>query len=143
MASNIGINLRAFLIADPAITAFVSTGSTGARISQNIVPQPLERPFIWFMRSGSFRDVDMAGNQMLTDSSWDMEIQTEDIDDTESLVDAVKDRLNGHFGAFGSTDACVKGIFVTDHDDDYILKTIGEDDDEHIHVAAINVQILQ
>ena len=142
MASIIGINLRAFLLADPAITAFVGTGSTAARISQNIVPQPLLRPFIHFMRSGSFRDVDTAGNGLLTDSSWDIECQATDINATEELVDAVKARLNGHFGAFGSTDICVKGIFVTDHDDDYIPKAIGEDDDEHVHVASLNVQIL-
>jgi hypothetical protein len=142
VANSIGENLRAFLVASTGVTAFVSTGSTGARIHQNIIPQPMIRPAIWFIRSGSFQDVTNAGDGLLTDTNWDLECQDEDIENALDLAEEVKTVLNGHFGTFGSSTTCVKGIFVTDHDDDYIPKGIGEDDDEHIHVAALNVQIL-
>lgn len=139
MASSIGENLRTVLAATTGVAALVSTTSAD-RIHQNIIPKPMVRPAIWYTRAASEAEVDTAGNNMITDSSWDIECQAEDLDDCLSLADAVKTELNGKHGTFG--DSSILGAFVTDHDDDYLPKGIGESDDAHIHLAALSVQIL-
>ena len=134
--ADIGQNIRTVLIADSTGVNAIVNG----RVHQNLVPETLVTPRIWYTRAGSLEEVDCAGIGGLIDSSWDMECHAEDLDVAQNTAQAIKDLLNGTFGTFG-TDT-VAGIFVTDHDDDYLPKGIGEDDDAHIHIAAISVQIM-
>lgn len=133
--ATIGENIRAAMIADSTgVEALVS-----GRIHQNNVPESIVHPRVWFTRAASFEEVDNDGNGGLTDSSWDIECHALTLDAAESVADAVKTLLNGHRGAFGGD--TVQGIFVEDHDDDYLPKGLGEDDNNHIHVASISAQI--
>jgi len=138
--ATIGENIRTVLVADSTgVNALVS-----GRVHQNSVPESLTMPRVWYTRASSFEDMDNGGIGGLTDSSWDIECHAEDLDVALNLATAVKTLLNGKSGDFGSTaDADqVQGIFVEDHDDDYLPKGLGENDDNHIHVAAISAQIL-
>lgn len=133
--ATIGENIRAAMIADSTgVEALVS-----GRIHQNNVPETLVLPRVWYTRAASFKEVDNDGIGSLTDSSWDIECQALTLDAALDVADAVKDLLNGKKGAFG--DDTVQGIFVEDHDDEYLPKGLGEDDDNHIHVASISAQI--
>ena len=133
--ATIGENIRTVLLADSTGVNAIVDG----RVHQNNVPESIPMPRVWYTRAASFEDVDNAGVGGLTDSSWDIECHAEDLGDALNLADKVKSLLNGTKGSFG--DDSVQGVFVEDHDDDYLPKGIGEDDDSHIHVASISAQI--
>lgn len=133
--ATIGENIRKVLLADSTgVNAIVS-----GRVHQNSIPETITMPRVWYTRASSVEEVDNDGVGGLTESSWDIECHAEDLDDALNLADNVKSLLNGTKGSFG--DDTVQGIFVEDHDDDYLPKGLGEDDDSHIHVASISAQI--
>lgn len=133
--ADMGENIRTVIVANAGINAVVA-----GRVHQSVVPESLTMPRIWYTRAASFEDVDFDGIGGLVDESWDIECHALSLDEAQDLSALVKPLFNGKRGTFG-TDT-IGGSFVEDHDDDYLPKGIGEDDDSHIHVAAISLQIL-
>jgi hypothetical protein len=126
--------LRTFLTADAGIAAVVST-----RVHQGIVPESSIVPFIWFRRARTDepRTLD-GGSPSGYEQFFDIECVSEDLDQCQDLALAVRDKLNNYRGTFA--DSTVKGIFVEDHSDDYIPRSVSSDD--VAHVAALSVQII-
>jgi hypothetical protein len=128
------------LTSSTALAALMPRLTRAHVIEQNTIPENQPVPRIWYQRSSQEVERDAAGAAVLTRSTWDMEVISDDIDECLNIADAVKTRLDGHFGLFGSTSETVKGVFVRDHDDEYLVKGLGEN--EGAHVAALSVEII-
>lgn len=133
--ADVATRLRTFCLADTTIATAV-----GVRMSQGVVAQPLATPYIWFSRART-EDVDTldaAAGEAAFMHEFDIEAISDDLDEAQDIAAALKTRLNKYRGAFA--DSTVKGIFVTDQNDDYYPRGLG--DDEGRHVAAIRVEII-
>lgn len=118
-----------------------TTALVGSRVVQNVVPQDLGSlfPRIWYMRTDRQEEIDLAGTRgLFMTSNYDVEVSDLDIDSSISIADTIRTTLNGKYGTFGA--GSVKGVFVDDHDDQYIPRSVG--DDEGIHVSALRVRIV-
>lgn len=126
--------LRTFLIAGASVTTIV-----GQRVHQNMVPESSAPPYLWFRRSRTDepRTLD-GGSPSGYEQFFDIECVSEDLSEAQTLAYAVRDRLNNYRGSFA--DSTVKGIFVEDHSDDYVPRSVSSDD--VAHVAALSVQII-
>src|SRR5438128_874585 len=102
-------------------------------VQQNVIAETTGFDRVWYQRRGAATDVDLLGNQLLTNTEFDVECVSIDIDTAESLASTVKTALNGFFGLMGSTH--VLGCFVEDQQDDY--QTMSNDADTGEHVAAL------
>ena len=133
--TDIATRLRTFCLADAAVTALA-----GSRMAQGVVPEQIATPYVWFSRANT-EDVDTldaaAGEQPFV-TAFNVEAISDDIGEAQDLAAALKSRLNKYRGAFA--DVTVKGIFVTDHNDDYYPRGLGAD--EGRHVAALRVEII-
>lgn len=145
--ASLGENLRSFIVTSTGVIAASSnwTASTITRagaVQQNEFMQDPPSPRIWFTRTSQVEDVDMSAVGGLVESFWDIECQSDDVNEAIAIADAVKARLNGYQGVFGTTASStsdVQGIFLTDHDDDYIPKDNAAD--EGTSVAALSARI--
>lgn len=131
--TTVGEDFIAFLVAD---TTGVNDTVSG-RVHQNVVPQGSVFPHIWIGRTEQEkpRTNDKAGG--ITRARFDVECKGGGAGASIELADKVKDRIDNYQGAFGNSRA--QGIFVEDHDDDYIPKGGGLD--EGIHSADLDVLI--
>ncbi len=131
--SDVATRLRSFLLSDAAITREV-----GDRVHQAHVPESSEGDYVYFQRSTiePLRTLDASNIDPLY-TSFDVEIISRDLEQCQFIASIVRAKLDCYRGAFD--DATVKGIFVEDHNDDYIPR--GTYADEGVHVAAMSVQI--
>lgn len=133
--ADIATRLRTFLLADTTVT-----GVVGQRVHQAKVPEGQDAPFIWFGRSGT-TEIDILDQQPGAEpfsTTFDLEVISDDLSEAQDLAIYVKSTLNNYSGAFA--DSTVKGIFATDHNDQYIPRGIGSDDGRF--VPAIQVEII-
>lgn len=130
-----GSDLRAFLLNQ---SLFAGSSGTG-RIQVNVNDQEAATPRVYIQQS-SYTDDDMlySGADGMPNTSFDVEVIDEDITDCLSISQTIRKALKGYHGAFGSTWAL--GVFVEDHDDNYIPK--GIDTDENFNVSALSVTIM-
>ena len=133
--SDTGTRLRAHLLGNAAITAIIGTSC-----HQGHVPQAVTVPYVWFGRANTdpLRTLDSAAGQAPFVESFDVEAISDDLDEAQTLASALKARLECHRGTFD--DSTVKGIFVEDHNDEYIPRGIASD--EVFHVAAMRCEII-
>lgn len=130
--AGISADLKTYIVSSTSCNAVLS-----GRVHQNSAPQETSRPFIWYQRRSENESLTLDGAGGLRQVQFDVECITGDPLTSESLSDKVKTRLNGKRGTFGNSSA--KGVFVTDHDDDYIPKGAGLD--SGLHVASFNVTV--
>lgn len=132
--SDTATRLRTHLLDAASIAAVV-----GSHVHQSRVPESSAPPYIWYQRASTETIGTLDGG---INNEWaayyDVECVTDDLDGAQSLASLVKSRLHNHRGTFG--DGTVKGVFVEDHSDDYIPRSVA--DDSVAHVAAIRVQII-
>lgn len=140
--ASMGENLYTFITSSTGVAkAFTDAGAVvtnDGAVEQNTIREDPPLPWIWFGRESENEDLDFAGNGLIGESLWDVECYSDDIDEVHDVVAAVKTRLHGHRGSFGA--GSVHGIFVTDHDDEYVPK--GNASEEGIFVAALRARIL-
>jgi len=136
--ASIGENLRTFLVGSTAVQDLFDDVTAINVVAQNAWPENPPTPRIWYGRASQEEPRDLDGNGGLVFSTWDLEIQSADIDESLSITDAVKNRLDGYSGAMG--DQTIQGSFVEDHGDEYVWKSVGAD--AGIHAAALQVQIV-
>lgn len=136
--ASIGENLRTFITASTAISdQFDSITDVGV-VEQNTIREDAPSPRIWFQRSQQNEPLDVDGTGGLVESLWDIEVHSEtSADETLDIADVLKTRLHGHQGKLGTQ--TVQGIFVEDHDDDYLVK--GDASENGLHVAALSARI--
>ena len=130
--SNIAEDFKAFVTGSTAVNGVVS-----GRCHYNEVPQVSMRPHIWYQRQSHEYVGALDGDSGVREVRFDVECNSTSVSEAYDLADKVKDRLNFHSGSFGN--ATAQGVFVEDHDDDYIPKN--NDADEGVHVAAMSVAI--
>jgi hypothetical protein len=140
--SAIGENLYTVLTASTEIAAvFTAAGSNVAdngAVEQNRMRQAPPDPRIWYRRDLQNEERDLDGDGGIIDSMWDVECQSETLDTAEDLAEAVRDKLDGYRGSFGTQTAL--GCFVEDHDDDYEPKGVGGE--QGVHVCALRLQAI-
>lgn len=133
--ADVAENLIAFLLTDATVNAAVG----GNRICQTHVPQEFEPPLIWFQRTGETMNdcLDAAPGDDPHEVMFDLECVAATEGAELSLAEAVKDKLHGFRGAFGSQQ--VQAVFCEDHQDDYEPRSI--DSDSGLFVAAMQIMI--
>lgn len=112
----------------------------GGRVHQNVVPEHQGNTFprCWYGRASRVDDLDLDGTRgELSESEYDVECISTNIDQAIAAADAIRTNLNGKRGTFGAM--TVKGVFVEDQDDDYIPRGTGED--AGAHVSALRIRI--
>jgi len=133
--SQLGIDLRVYLLADSDISEAVSE-----RCHQNKVPEGYDGLYIWFARGGT-DDEDGLGDaegEAAFREFFDLEVIGRDLGDVLDVADEIRSH-NKARGSFGNGD--VQALFIRDHTDDYIPRGIF-DDDEGLHVAAVQLEIV-
>lgn len=133
----IGEDLRSFLLSSTGVTAAVANSTTPGVIEQNTIREYAPSPRIWYQRRNENEDLDLGGTGGIIESNWDIECHSEDPDEPFTIAAAVKSALHGHRGTFGS--GSVQGVFVEDHDDDYIPKGVGSE--EGLYVASFSARL--
>lgn len=133
--ADIATRLRTFCLANSTISTAI-----GTRMSQGMVPETIEVPYVWFGRQTTtdLDEVNPAVGLAPFSTTFDLEVISDDLDEAQTIADAFKSRLNNYRGAFA--DSTVKGIFASDHNDQYIPRSVGSDDGRHI--AAIQVEVI-
>ena len=131
--------LRDFLLADATVSGLVEE-----RVHQAIIPDAARSvyPRIWFRRAAVDGELNLDGGATLPQTTFDLEVLTDDIEQLDTLADAVRARLHGYpptgtAGSWGTRQ--VLGVFCEDQSDDYIPFAIN--DDEGTHFAALSVVV--
>ena len=133
---SIGEDLRAFILASPAIVAII-----GDNCAQNKIPQgPDELPAIFFKRGTSSDEMSLAANQGQRAQfrvSFDVEAVSESLDEVTELAELLNE-FHTHAGPFGA--GSVQGLFVDDNSDHYRPYSTNGDDGRH--VSALDFEII-
>jgi len=135
--ADIGENLRTVIIGSTAIRAVLTNYAQIGAVEQDTYRESPPLPRIWFSRSIQNAEVDLSGTAGLEESSWDIEVQDDEIGTAQNIAAVVKKYLNGKYGSFGTQ--TVQGVFVHDHDDQYVPRSISSEDG--IYVAAMSADI--
>jgi len=133
--ADVATRLRTFLLADSTVSAAI-----GSNMHQANVPEGQSAPFVWYARQTT-NEVDVLNAQTGEEpfsTVFDLEVIGDDLDAAQTLALYIKRKLNNYRGTYA--DSTVKGIFATDHNDEYIPRGIGSDDGRH--VAAIQVEVI-
>lgn len=114
-------------------------------VEQGKITDTRGEPRVWLRRANSSTDVFMSGGAGLTETRFDVEVHGSDIAEVQTLADSIKalhtaGGLNGLAGTLGASE--VLGVFVEDHADDYEPRGV-LDSDEGMHVAALDVLVIQ
>ena len=130
----IDVDFRAYL----AGLGLVTDANVPGAIQQDSVDQNGPADFIWFHRRSSTRDINLDGGKRgFTETSFDLELISDDISLAQAWAENVKEVLDGYRGEMG--DSFVLGAFVEDHADDYV--PIGGAD-EGKHVCSLDIQLI-
>ena len=116
-----------------ALSGHRQTGSRGAKC--NSARRPGAADLV--QRDSEHEETDLSGAGGLIESRWNIEVHTDEDDNRFDIADAIKRRMNGYYGAFGSRK--VQGVFIEDHDDDYFPRGVGSEDG--LYVAALTATI--
>ena len=129
---SLGEDIRTWILADASIAAVV-----GTRVEQNKLSQGKEGLAIWYGRATTENadTIDAAVGTVPFSQTFDLECIGPDIDAVLDLAELVK-ALNYTRGSIGS--GTVQGVFIDDHQDDYVSRAIGSDDGRHI--AALTLE---
>lgn len=131
--SSIGEALKTY------VTASTSVNDTiGGRMHQHFPPNVSTVPHIAYGRSGEQQELYLDGSGGLRTALFDIECVGATADAAIDLAADVKARLHG--ASSTAAGVTLKAVFVEDHDDDYLPKSIGDDSGKH--VAALNIKLL-
>lgn len=118
-------------------------GVGGIHIGEH-VPPTTPYPFIWLTQSGELIADDLCHPAHVEQVLFDVEIVSEDINETRLWTARVKKQLRTtalHSVTFENDDGnqqTVHGFDVDDHDNEYLPVNDGE----NVHIGALNVTVL-
>ena len=135
--ASIGEDIRTFIIGSTGVATHFAAIAAPAVVEQNTIRQEAPTPRIWYQRDSEREETDLSGEGGLVESQWNIEVHSTSDDARFDIADALKTRMNGYYGPFGSR--TVQGVFIEDHDDDYIPRGIGSE--EGFYVAALSARI--
>lgn len=123
---------------DLDLTTYLSS-LAGTPVEQNKISEDKTAPNMFFRRKPSQTDLFLDGTVSLYETNYDVECYGENIDQVETLCDALRTNLNGYAGAMGET--TVLGAFTADHEEDYQSK-LDFGIDEGMNVASFSLQLV-
>lgn len=110
--------LRAYLLADPAVTAII-----GTRLYPVQLPQGIQAASVIYNRISEIESYHNRAPSALMATRFQFDSVSQNVDEATLLADAVKERLGGFVGAveYAPPDGVVnfEGIFFGDGRDDY------------------------
>ena len=137
--ASLGENIIADILATTEVTDLVDD-----RVQQNTQNITDTLPRIWIGRGSVDEEVPLCATRLPRHSFWNVEIYAQGtevsdtgLDNALTIADLLRTRWQGKRGTLGSNS--VKGMFVTDHDDDYLFQGTGGA--EGVHVAALSVNV--
>lgn len=110
------------------------------------IPEEMPYPFIWLMKSSELPSDDLCHPVTIDQINFDVEVVSDDIQQSRDLTAKVKRHLitsevnSMTFENDAGNYQRIHGIDVDDHDDEYIRRTVGEDNP--LHIGALDVQII-
>lgn len=140
--TTIAEDFRTFVLDSPDIATLV-----GQRMHQHRIPDESRStfPHVWYRKSPHSDTPELDGTTgVLLETTFDVEVLTDDPDELDTLTDLMRTRLNGYPpangqpGAFGSRP--VRGVFAEDHDEDYVPFNLS--DDEGTLVSSFQVLVI-
>lgn len=139
MATTFQEDFRTLILGTTTVSGKVATSNC----HYNKVPQEIspDTGHIWFQPSSEEDEMCFDGASGLRPVRVAVEcIVANNPSATIALGEAVRDRLHGFKGTFGSTSRRALGIFVENQDDDYIPRLEGSDDGTD--VIALDVLVM-
>lgn len=133
MATDYGEDVRTWLLSISGVSSAVST-----RCHENHVPDDKDGPYIWYRHGGIQPDDcldDSAGTEPLN-VSYDIEICGDDLGQVATIAKAIRNAtpMRGTFGA-----STVKGVFVDNHDEDYLYQNQYADEVRHLQSLQLTI----
>jgi hypothetical protein len=125
-------DLRTFIIGTTAVTQYI-----GTRCHYNHLPESAIQPHVWFRVSSDTEERTMDGVGGLHEAQVDVECAGLSESSAQNVADAIKTRLDGYKGTFGT--ATAQAAFLRDKDDDYL--PFSNQSDEGVHVVAYSLQM--
>jgi hypothetical protein len=119
----------------------VENVSDGWTVQEGKLDWDRSLPWVWFRRAGTIQER-MLGGALVDNFTTDIDVEfvDTDIDAVQTQADSIKTALQTITpGTIVGSTFC-HGIFVNEHSDDYIPKTI-LDTDEGLHLATFSVRI--
>ncbi len=110
-----------------------------------VIPEAERYPFIWLMRSAENPQDDLCAVQTVESISVDVEVVSDSIAAARYYTSETKKHLrntplnNVLFQNDDLTYQYIHGIDVDDHDDEYLPRSVGSE--EQVHVGSLNVTI--
>lgn len=95
-------NLRAHLIADPAVLALVGQRIYRQRMPQQDAASPKAFPAVVFQRVGGSELRQMCGTSELRTASMQVDVYGTRSDDVAAVADAIRARMGDYSGVMGS-----------------------------------------
>ncbi len=131
--SDLGKQLRSFLLADSAISSVV-----GEKVIEDRIPELDETPYVWFQQSGEEAS-DALNCEYIESTSYSIEVFSDTIEQTRTLTQAVKDRIREVIRTTSQFEGDVEFAEITSADDDYIPKSVDADDGTHIGALFVEL----
>lgn len=110
-----------------------------------MIPQGVGYPFVWLMRSGEEYAEDLCHPPTIEMIRVDVEVVSDDINEARYWTSRVKRHLHSaglntlKFWNDSDLQQYIHAIDVDDHDDDYLVRSVGSEDP--LHVGALDVMI--
>jgi len=104
-----------------------------------VVPEHVTTGYVWIRQTGQMEHPDLAAVATVATTFYDMEVVGTDIDSVRDETAAIKAAFRA-IGKFPSGfESVVEAFAITDHDDDYIYRSI--DGDSRWQVAALSLSV--
>lgn len=112
----------------------------GDRIHFDEVPQDKKRPYIWarLSRTGNFETLDSSAGEQPGEYQFDLECISTVKSEAREIAEAARARCHCYRGTIAD-DTTVRGMFVTDQDEDYVPIGVGEA--TGLFVGALDLQV--
>lgn len=137
--------LVSFLGADSDVSDVADEIAVG-EVPRDSDGNPVLEKYIWISQFEEFDHLDLDGESGLTEYRFDIECVSMEIATAKRLARAVKKRLQGHAGDFGSivvdaipTTGTIQACYVESKDDDYI--PVNTFNDEAMAIIAMDITI--
>lgn len=130
-----GADLRAWLIAQPAVRAIAAR-----RVHQNRAPESYAGPYVWFARRSIDQQdttLDQEPGEIAYRQRFDLEAIADTTGDAMQLAAALQ-QLHTYRGAFGA--GTVQGVFIEDQADDYTPRGLMAD--EALDFGALDLLVI-
>jgi hypothetical protein len=128
-------------VIDTSLVSWLLANTSGYQVQVSKLDWDRTPPWIWLRRSGTTQETTLSGQLFGNFTSfYDLEMVSTDIDQLETDCDNLKTALQSITPSSTVGTTYVQALFVEDHSDDYIPKSV-LNTDAGFFLCALQLQI--